>query len=435
MPLKVLILCYDFPPLNSAGSHRIKGWIKYLNKYDVYPIIVTRKWDREIQQPSDYDYDESGNVELEENTHYTVFRIPYKKSSFERMTLFFRKNNLSILSKAFTLAAYFIKHLPKINIEKNFYFSNVYDSVNKQKPDLILVSGEPFILFKYAHLISAKSKIPYALDYRDGWSTNFGKKEGILKLIAKIESFFEKKYLKNALFVSTAAQLIKEDLYKKFRTDNVFVVENGANLELINSINSKNTDHFEIIYTGTVYNSHNIDAFLKAFEQFITLRDYSAVVRFIGINFNENKHNKVFDYYASKYPENIKIIGKVTQETAIKWQKEATVLLKFCSAPITKGFYGAKLYEYASLNKPILTVAGKKEHAKTDFFEKEEIQTLVYNEETCLAALFDLYKDFTSGKLKNKQFLSPEQIQSISCENQVSVLAGEIKERLNDIVT
>lgn len=428
---KVLILCYDFPPLNTAGSHRINGWKKHFNSYGVHPIIVTRKWDRVIKNAMDYDYNESGEVEIEKTENHTLYRIPYKKTSFEKASFFFRKKKLFLFSKVLTFTSYFVKFLPHINIEKAFYFRSVYTIIKEQKPDLIIASGEPFILFKYAQIISKKTNVPYALDYRDGWSTDFGKTKGLLKFISNIEARFEAKYLKGALFVTTAAQLLKEELLDKFKNEKVFIVENGSNLELINSIHSPSSENFELVYTGTIYPEHNIKSFFEAFEEFVISTHTHAVVKFVGINYYENKFLDLFEFYANRYPKNILILPKVPQEKAISLQKEAAVLLKFCSRPVTKGFYGAKLYEYASLNKPILTVAGIKEHAKTDFFEKEGVQYLVYDKKTCLNTLNSLYHEFISGNLANKKFLSMEQIYSISRESQVSVLAGIIKAELH----
>ncbi len=39
---KVLIIAYDFPPLNSVGAKRPYSWYKYFKKYNVYPIVITR---------------------------------------------------------------------------------------------------------------------------------------------------------------------------------------------------------------------------------------------------------------------------------------------------------------------------------------------------------------------------------------------------------
>ena len=41
----------------------------------------------------------------------------------------------------------------------------------KKSFDLILVTGEPFILFKYGHKISKEFGIPWIADYRDVWTT------------------------------------------------------------------------------------------------------------------------------------------------------------------------------------------------------------------------------------------------------------------------
>ena len=39
---KVLILCNDFPPVNSIGAERPYSWYKYFHNSGYYPIIITK---------------------------------------------------------------------------------------------------------------------------------------------------------------------------------------------------------------------------------------------------------------------------------------------------------------------------------------------------------------------------------------------------------
>ena len=41
---KVLILCNDFPPVNSIGAERPYSWYKYFHHSGYYPIIITKNW-------------------------------------------------------------------------------------------------------------------------------------------------------------------------------------------------------------------------------------------------------------------------------------------------------------------------------------------------------------------------------------------------------
>ena len=41
---KVLILCNDFPPVNSIGADRPYSWYNYFREFNIYPVIITKNW-------------------------------------------------------------------------------------------------------------------------------------------------------------------------------------------------------------------------------------------------------------------------------------------------------------------------------------------------------------------------------------------------------
>ena len=51
MAKKVLILCNDFPPINSIGAERPFSWFTYFNDFDLYPIIITKNWNTHGNSP------------------------------------------------------------------------------------------------------------------------------------------------------------------------------------------------------------------------------------------------------------------------------------------------------------------------------------------------------------------------------------------------
>ena len=77
--------------------------------------------------------------------------------------------------------------------------------------DLIIASGEPFILFKYANKLSRKHNTPWVADYRDGWTTN--QEDKTLSFQEKVMlNFYKRKeanYLKNVKLITTASPSYK----------------------------------------------------------------------------------------------------------------------------------------------------------------------------------------------------------------------------------
>ena len=41
--MNVLMLAYEFPPLNSGGSHRPYKFAKHLSQFGIQPIVITPK--------------------------------------------------------------------------------------------------------------------------------------------------------------------------------------------------------------------------------------------------------------------------------------------------------------------------------------------------------------------------------------------------------
>ena len=96
---KILILCNDFPPINSIGSDRPYSWFKYFKNYDLYPIVITKNWS------------ESGNSRFksilperkeEITTHGTIIRAKRIMTPSLWITSVFG-SRFSLIRRSFTL--------------------------------------------------------------------------------------------------------------------------------------------------------------------------------------------------------------------------------------------------------------------------------------------------------------------------------------------
>ena len=94
----------------------------------------------------------------------------------------------------------------------------------KKSFDLILVTGEPFILFKYGHKISKEFGIPWIADYRDVWTTL--KFQNTIQWIINrtIFRYFESKYISNAQLITTAAPSYRNSLKSLYPNKRIEVV-------------------------------------------------------------------------------------------------------------------------------------------------------------------------------------------------------------------
>ena len=83
--IKVLILAYFFPPCNITASQRSFSWAKYFYRKGLYPVIITRKWERPVKVQSDGHYATTEGVKIEKFEHYEVHYLPYVPSLRDRI--------------------------------------------------------------------------------------------------------------------------------------------------------------------------------------------------------------------------------------------------------------------------------------------------------------------------------------------------------------
>ena len=157
---------------------------------------------------------------------------------------------------------------------RNLYFE-AEKFILSNEVDFIIATGEPWICFRYAHLLSKKYNIPWASDYRDGWNTSVFKKDysKLLRLFYEItRGKIEKKYAKTATFISISdPDILKKNIeYLKINEDKFINPLNGYDENKIESIEhiNQSKDVFKIGYAGTIYPFQRLDLFLDGLYNF-----------------------------------------------------------------------------------------------------------------------------------------------------------------------
>ena len=223
MKIKALILAYEFPPYISVGSQRPHSWFKYFKENNIEPIIITRQWDNVYNSELDYVApSKSKNNVIEKKNLGTILKTPYKPNLASRILLKYGDKKFKYLRKLISAYYEFIQFIlptgPKIEI---------YNSANKflkyNKVDVILASGDPFILFHYASKLSKMHKIPWMADYRDPWSHDSSKKNILLKMWS---SYYEKKIVNTSNCIITVSEFIKVQI-SELTTKKIYVIPNG----------------------------------------------------------------------------------------------------------------------------------------------------------------------------------------------------------------
>jgi hypothetical protein len=90
---RIVIICYDFPPLNSIGAQRPFSWYKHFKSFGLCPIIITNNWTNEK--------DVKNQILKEEEVHY----VKSSKYTIEKLFSNRKKIGWVILRKIFSFSS------------------------------------------------------------------------------------------------------------------------------------------------------------------------------------------------------------------------------------------------------------------------------------------------------------------------------------------
>lgn len=426
--IKLLILCFDYQPLNSIGALRPHAWRKYFARNNIQTTIITRNWNSKIQEPKDF-FEKDIEPEIDKIDELgRIIKLNYK-GNFKRL-LFSNERLTTVIRKSFSLLQQLFKWSIPFFDEKYFIYLGAKNYIKKNNVDLILTTGEPYILFKYAHDLGKRNNIPFVIDYRDGWNTNHVKKNWLFTLINNIERKRENKYLKGALFACAASPKIIKDNISIFKNDKFYLHENGVDLDLLNDI-KKDVEVFKkftICYTGSIYLQHNVSAFIGAFRKIKEMGHMNIQFLFIGIKLKFNNQVQKLIELSKDYEEDIIIYDTMPHKECIKFQLQSHLLLKFDFTGQKDNLLGAKLYEYAATKKPILTILSNSDKI-TYFYPGKNVQYMANTEEEIINEINKIYNAHQKfNDVKNE--LTDSEIMSFSREKKIKDLSILIHEKL-----
>jgi len=334
----IVILTTHFPPVSAVAVNRILAFVKYINKdkFDVSVITI----------------DSENSVSKERKFDSEIYRL---------------KNNLLIPLPKFkndNKIIHYIKVVWKLVILKclnNEYYKwtnstvKKLNEIHKNKPISIILSSFPPVathISAYKFCVSFP-KIKWIVDMRDEMSQNplWGYKA--VKYLRKIEFLINKRA--DAL-ITVSAPIV--DYFKEILPDIKYFEEirNGFDNDLLPQNHFFN-ECFTILYAGNFYGDRKPNNFFKAIELLIIENKLPKkwVVQFVGTPKNFDTPNLII--------KNIKFINKVPQEECVKLMSKADATLLIQPYIGRKGIYTGKLFDYLSVQKPIIAIVDKSDVA------------------------------------------------------------------------
>lgn len=436
---RLLILAYDFPPYVSVGGLRPYAWYKYLKEFGVYPVVVTRQWENKYGNELDYIAPSPSQETVDEETEYgTIIRTPYKPILANRLMLKYGNVKFSLVRKAVTAFYEFAQFLFFVGPKSGLY-RGAKDYLKNNSVDVILATGEPFILFKYASALSKKYNTPWIADYRDPWVQN--KKRS--QFMGQWNSFFERRFLQNAAAMTTVSEFFKKKIKENIFVTRTLIIPNGYNPDSIHAVAdiTQRSDCMRIAFVGTIYKWHPLESVLDCFSKFSEADNIPKFeVNFFGVNSADELRQVVKTKY-SKIENNINIFGRIPNGELMKHLATNNIMLLFNYYAFT----GTKIYDYIGLRRKILfcysndqdalflkkkfypidELEGLSNHVQEDLIRDTQSGIIVKDKAQLLIELKKLYNEFTA---KGCIACDSQNVEQYSRKHGAKLLAELVKE-------
>lgn len=431
---KVVILTYFFPPCNLTASQRSFSWAKHLHEFGYYPIIITRNWEHHIETPDDMHHESGKDIIHEKNENYEVFYVPFRGNLRDKLYSRYGKNKFNLLRKALSFMELFAHHFSN----KAIPFYHIYDFAHKflsnhKDIQVMVVTGNPFEIFRFGYQLHMKFKIPWIADYRDDWNTSeVNKSRGWAdSILRNLEKRSEKKYISTASSITSVSPYYAQKIGSFVSRPGHVLLNGFFEDDFLERKSQENADAFTIVYNGMLYPSQEIEVFLAAFKRFVEVnRDYKSRIKlkFPGILFLKDQANRV-EMILKGYEEQVELTGRIPRDKVIDIQAQAHLLLMI-SHKNSKGIPSSKIYEYLALAKPVMVCPGDGD-ILDETFQGYNLGYIAKNEEDAFNQLNYLFHRY----LKNEYDLligDQTYIDQFSRKKQTQILAKLLDETIQE---
>jgi glycosyltransferase involved in cell wall biosynthesis len=333
----IVLITAWYPPLQSVAVNRMLAFAKYLDAEKYQLTIIT------VGNDACFGESNEDGVDIIRIKPKTGFWRPAFKSSDPKMihyskvarrklrTSIFGDHDSAWLKEAF-------QALEKVS--------------NQKKIDLILSSFSPV----EPHLVALKfcKKNPgtkWIVDMRDEMSLNPQTDKVTQKRYAKIE--------KEINIHAHALVSVSEPIVEYFKTaipDLKYYIEvrNGFDHDLMDLPYHFN-EEFTMLHAGSFYGVRKPDTLFKAMENLHKKNELPKNWKFICAGASRNFS------IPPDFKKNVEILDRVSQTESLKLMAAADLNILIQPPTGRMGVYTGKIFDYLSVNKPILAVVDKRD--------------------------------------------------------------------------
>jgi len=352
---KILIISYYFSPCTLTPSQRISYWGNNFYKLGFYPTIVTREWNDNVKTHRDTKLSLGNAIRNEKNEKFEVNYIPFKPGILDKAFLKWGESKFRIIFLLIKILDVLLVNFTLRFTSYANFLSFVIQLLNREKFDVVLISGEPFYLFKIGYLLNKLFEIDWIADYRDDWTTNElqrkKSKSFFRYFIFKVESIYERKWVSSSKAIISVSHLYTQRI-SQFLDITGYTIENGFESNLLVSWSSTLFDHFTVVYSGTLYPSQDISIILETLELAIE-KNCGFKLIFLGSAFDSKEKYRIQKLIKPKLIPYVEYTERLRRDDALIYLSRCHLLLGIAYGDM-KGIPSSKLYEYLALKKPVL---------------------------------------------------------------------------------
>jgi glycosyltransferase involved in cell wall biosynthesis len=426
---RILLISYFFPPCNLTAAERVNSWAKHLSKFGYYPIVISRRWDNKIKNLSDVSLATPEEVLHEKHEHYESYLVPYLPNLKDRIYTKYGNQKMVMPRRALSMFELIMqRHANAVipfnnigNFAKEFISKN--DDIKK-----VVISGNPYILFKFGYQLNKKFGTRWIADYRDAWTTSeidLIARGAIFKYIRNSDVDSEKKWVGSASAITSVSEPILKNLTNLVGIKGKWI-PNGFEIGEFKDVKNKEPyKDFTVTYIGTLYHGQQIELFCEAFIKLINEVEVKNVKLFFpGLAFHKDQHERIAKIMAG-YEAYYECTERTEKEQILEIETRSHLLLY----PAWKGFNGiipSKIYEYISSGTHTL-VAPSDDGEVEKILLKSGCGTITNTIDETFHFIKKTYELFQQG-IKIKADLSGENAHFFSREHQANRIADLLDE-------
>ena len=216
--------------------------------------------------------------------------------------------------------------------------------------DVIIATGDPFVLFSFASKLSKEFDIPWIADYRDPWSHN--EQHGKKLIQKKWNHYIEKKTVSTVSHISTVSKFVHSKIEQLIPNKPYSISPNGYDTAVIDKIKNipQNNEVFSISFVGTIYNWHPIESFLRVANNFIKDHPHAKIkFKFYGTNLMDELNRMVNELFPN-LKNHVVITPKIQNDVLLEKLAADNVMLLFNYY----SYMGTKIFDYLGIRRKMI---------------------------------------------------------------------------------